>query len=183
MDVSEGEERAQVELALQSILMTALKRLEKVSSEAFARSVQVGWNSRMRSTAGRAFWPEARVELNPKLIQISLKEVERTLLHELAHLLAYHRCGRRRIAPHGIEWQQACIDLGIPGESATHRLPLPQSKQTKKWRYSCPQCAESFERVRAMKSQAACYTCCKKYNSGRFAQKFLLRVEKISLHA
>ena len=37
-------------------------------------------------------------------------EVDRTLRHELAHLLAQWRVGRRRIAPHGKEWRQACRD-------------------------------------------------------------------------
>jgi predicted SprT family Zn-dependent metalloprotease len=40
-------------------------------------------------------------------------EIDRTLRHELAHLLAQFRVGRRRIAPHGPEWRIACRDLGI----------------------------------------------------------------------
>src|ERR1700687_2873461 len=42
-----------------------------------------------------------------------IDEIERTLRHELAHLLAQFRVGRRRIAPHGAEWRRACRDLGI----------------------------------------------------------------------
>src|SRR5207237_3228502 len=40
-------------------------------------------------------------------------EIERTLRHELAHLLAQWRNGRRRIAPHGSEWSRACRALGL----------------------------------------------------------------------
>ena len=53
-----------------------------------AGKLSVVWNPRMRSTAGRAFWPEGRVELNPKLIEFSADEVRNTMLHELAHLVA-----------------------------------------------------------------------------------------------
>ena len=73
----------------------------------------MGWNARMRTTAGVAVASRWEIWLNPALRGISPHEVERTLLHELAHLLAQHRVGRRRIAPHGQEWRQACQDLGI----------------------------------------------------------------------
>lgn len=46
---------------------------------------------------------------NPELIR-------RTLLHELAHALAWER---RRSRGHGKIWQHYCAALGIPGERAT----------------------------------------------------------------
>ena len=119
-----------------------------------AKNVLVVWNRRMRTTAGRAFWPEGKIELNLKLIEIAPDEVRHTMLHELAHLVAYERAGRRRIAAHGPEWKQACIELGIPGERATHSLPLPSRRMRRKWRYTCPACGESFDRVRKMKRYA-----------------------------
>lgn len=136
--------------------------------------LQVRWNHRMRTTAGRAFWPDAVIELNPKLKEIAPDEVQRTLLHELAHLVAYSRAGRRRITAHGVEWQQACNDVGIPGEGVTHSLPLPGRKMRKRWSYSCPVCGEGFERVRKIKRYAGCFTCCKKHNGGSYDKKFRL---------
>ena len=62
-----------------------------------AGKLSVVWNQRMRSTAGRAFWPEGRIELNPKLIEFSSDEVRSTMLHELVHSVAYVRVGRKRI--------------------------------------------------------------------------------------
>ncbi|PQJ28902.1 SprT-like domain-containing protein [Rubritalea profundi] len=172
-------EDEQIRQALHSMLEESMQRLEELTDAVFASKVNVVWNTRMRSTAGRAFWPEAKVELNPKLIAISLEEVRRTLLHELAHLLAYHRCGRRRIAPHGVEWQRACVDLGIPGERATHSLPLPRRQQQKKWRYSCPSCGDGVDRVRKMKRYVACFPCCQKFSGGMYNKKFLLVLEQI----
>ena len=126
----------------------------------------------MRTTAGRAFWPEAKIELNPKLEELAPDEVKSTLLHELAHLVAYARAGRKRINAHGVEWRQACADLGIPRERATHSLPLPGRTMQKKWRYACPACGEGFDRVRKMKRYAGCYTCCKNHNGGYYHKKF-----------
>lgn len=166
--------------AYSDVLEQALSRLSECAGTKLADRVQVVWNSRMRSAAGRAFWPDARVELNPKLLGISMSEVRRTLLHELAHILAYHRAGRREIAPHGIEWQQACCDLGIPGESATHRLPLGGTRQRMRWRYVCPSCQVYFERARRIGQKSACYRCCHTHNGGKYHVDFLLKEHYIS---
>ncbi len=147
--------------------------------DSLASKTTVVWNSRMRSTAGRAFWPEAKIELNPKLRDLPDDQVGATLLHELAHLIAYARNPRRKIFAHGVEWQQACFDIGIGGERATHSLPLPSRRMKKKWRYSCPECGESFDRVRKMKRSAGCYSCCKKLNGGYYHKKFRLVVSAI----
>lgn len=133
----------------------------------------------MRSTAGRAFWPEGRIELNPKLHDLAADEVRGTMLHELAHLVAYARAGRKRIKAHGKEWRQACHDLGIPNESATHNLPLPTREIPRKWRYTCPCCQEAIERVRKMKRYAGCYRCCLEHNGGYYHRKFRLVESRI----
>lgn len=141
--------------------------------------LSVVWNQRMRSTAGRAFWPEGRIELNPRLLDLAPDEVRNTMLHELAHLLAYARAGRRRIKAHGVEWRQACQELGIPNERVTHSLPLPTREMARKWRYTCPVCQESIERVRKMKRYAGCYACCKEHNGGYYHRKFRLVESRI----
>ena len=145
-----------------------------------ARKVTVRWNPRMRSTAGRATWPDAVVEVNPALQEISERETERTFLHELAHLVAYERAGKRRIRPHGPEWRRACCDLGIPGERAGHSLPLPSRTMRRKWRYFCPGCWAVFDRVRKMRGTSACYACCLKHNGGDYDERFRFVEKRIS---
>ena len=145
-----------------------------------ARKVTVRWNPRMRSTAGRATWPDAVVEVNPALQEISERETERTFLHELAHLVAYERAGKRRIRPHGPEWRRACCELGIPGERAGHSLPLPSRKMRRKWRYFCPGCWAVFDRVRKMRGTSACYACCLKHNGGDYDERFRFVEKRIS---
>lgn len=145
-----------------------------------AERVTVHWNSRMRSTAGRATWPDSTVELNPALQDISESEVERTFLHELAHLVAYERAGNRRIKPHGPEWRRACCDLGIPDERAGHSLPLPSRTLRRKWRYFCPGCWAVVERVRRMRGYSACYACCLKHNRGEYDDRFQFVEKRIA---
>ena len=113
----------------------------------------------MRSTAGTAFVAKALITLNPRLREFGDEEVDRTLRHELAHLLAHHRAGRRRIAPHGPEWQQACRDLGLRDEKRCHTLPLPRRELAARHFYRCPACAQEVKRVRPFRRKTACLDC------------------------
>lgn len=143
-----------------------------------ARKVRVSWNPRMQTTAGRAWWPDRLIELNPKLRNFGSDELWRTLKHELAHLVAYERSGRRRIDPHGPEWRSACAELGIAGESAYHDLPLARRPVKRPHAYECPHCRMLIERVRPIRRAVACYDCCRKFNRGGYDQRFKL-VKKV----
>ena len=138
------------------------------------KRVAVEWNPRMRSCAGRAFWPIGLIQLNPVLTKISDSEIQRTVLHELAHLVAYERNPYRSIKSHGLEWQRACADLGIPDEKATHELALPTRSFKRRWKYECPECGKAFERVRRYKGAVACYDCCLKTTGGVFDATYQL---------
>lgn len=133
--------------------------------------VSVRWNSRLSSTAGLAYPAQAHIALNPILKEMPA-ELDRTLRHELAHLLARYRAGRKRISPHGSEWKIACRDLGIPGEERCHSLPLPRRQVRTKYQYSCPRCGVVLDRVRPLRVASACRPCCKEHNGGRFSEAF-----------
>ena len=139
-----------------------------------ARKVRVFWNPRMQTTAGRAWWPDRSIELNPKLHQCASEEIWRTLKHELAHLVAYERSGRRRIEPHGAEWRAACADLGIPDEQPFHNLPFKRRKMKRNHAYICPNCFATIRRVRPIQRAVACYACCRKFNGGQYHDRFRL---------
>jgi predicted SprT family Zn-dependent metalloprotease len=139
-----------------------------------ARKVRVVWNPRMQTTAGRAWWPDRTIELNPKLRDCQPEELWRTLKHELAHLVAYERCGRRHIDPHGDEWQAACTELGIPGEKPFHTLPFKRRRMKRNHSYICPNCLCIIHRVRPIQRTVACYDCCRKFNRGAYHERFKL---------
>ena len=126
----------------------------------------------MRSTAGTAFPAKALICLNPRLRDFGDADIDRTLRHELAHLLAHQRAGRHRIAPHGPEWRRACADLGIADEARCHTLPLPRRPMTARHFYRCPHCAVELQRVRPLRGKSACLACCRRHNGGRYADKF-----------
>ena len=146
--------------------------LRGLGCDDLAARVRVRWNSRMRSTAGTAFPQKALITLNPRLHQFGSDETDRTLRHELAHLLAHHRAGRRRIAPHGPEWRRACADLGIADEARCHALPLPRRQMAARHLYRCPQCRIELHRVRPLRPRSACLACCRAHNGGRYDERF-----------
>ena len=133
----------------------------------------VRWNPRMRSAAGRAFWPHCRIDLNPALLAHGQKEMWTTIRHELAHVLSWLRFGIK-ISPHGAEWQFCCTLLGIPGESRTHQLPLARRRMARNVCYSCIHCHTIVRRTREFPSDRACAACCRTHNRGKFSRRFLL---------
>ena len=154
----------------------ARELLRALSASELASSVRVEWNARLFSAAGRADYRRKLVSLNPRLREHDAAEIDRTLRHELAHLLAQFRAGRRRVAPHGAEWREACRDLEIGDESRTHALPFPIQRRSRRFLYACPRCGKEFPRVRRIKRAVACLECCHKFNRGKFEPSAQLRL-------
>src|SRR5215469_109786 len=141
-----------------------------------AGELRVEWNPRLKTAAGRADYREKLICLNPRLVEHPA-EIDRTLRHELAHILAeFRKKSRRRISPHGPEWQQACRDLGIAGEKRCHTLPFPAKRYAPRFIYRCPHCRRDFPRVRKIKRTVACFACCQAHNRGEFDPRFRLRL-------
>lgn len=154
----------------------ARELLRELGAMAVAQAVRVEWNSRLRSCAGRANTRGSIISLNPRLREHGADEIDRTLHHELAHLLASFRARRRRITPHGPEWRQACADLGIPNESRCHNLPFPITRRARPYLYRCPHCRRDFPRTRRIRRAIACLACCRKHNGGEFDARFKLKL-------
>ncbi len=144
-----------------------------------ATELRVECNSRLKTSAGRADYRQKLISLNPRLFEHP-GEIDRTLRHELAHFLAQFRAGRRRVLPHGEEWQQACRDLGIADEKRCHNLPFPARRYAARFIYRCPNCRQEFPRVRRVRRAVACLACCRAHNCGEFDGRFRLRLVSCS---
>src|SRR5262249_13602859 len=134
----------------------ARELLRSLGAKRIATELRVEWNSRLKTAAGRADYRQKLISLNPRLVEYPA-EIDRTLRHELAHILAeFRKNSRRRLSPHGSEWQQACRDLGIAGEKRCHTLPFPARRYASRFIYRCPNCWRDFPRVRRIKRTVAC---------------------------
>jgi predicted SprT family Zn-dependent metalloprotease len=150
--------------------------LRALDAEELGREVHVEWNARLFSAAGRADSRRNLISLNPRLREHDSAEIDRTLRHELAHLLAQFRAGPRRIPPHGTHWRRACRDLGIADEARCHTLPFPVKQRARPFLYRCSRCGKDFPRARRIKRAVACLECCRKFNKGKFDPKARLRL-------
>jgi SprT protein len=155
---------------------TASRLFKSLGCQPLGERVRVEWNKRLRTCAGRADTKRLLISLNPRLADHGADEIDRTLRHELAHLLAQFRAGRRRIPPHGAAWRKACKDLGIGGEARCHNLPFEIRRLSRRYNYKCPKCARDFPRARKLRRMIACLACCRKYTKGKFDKKFQLRL-------
>lgn len=155
--------------------LKARELLRALGALRIADDVRVEWNSRLKTCAGRANYRTKVISLNPRLRE-HLSEIDRTLRHELAHFLAQFReKSRRRIAPHGDEWRNACRDLGIAGEARCHNLPFAVTERARRFLYKCPSCQTKFPRVRKIRRAIACLACCRAHSCGKFDARFRLK--------
>ncbi|MBA3962572.1 MAG: SprT-like domain-containing protein [Chthoniobacterales bacterium] len=158
----------------------AYRLLAPLGATSLGERLRVEWSSRLRSAAGRADSRSSRVLLNPRLCACGKEEIDRTLRHELAHLLAAFRAGRRRIDPHGAEWRRACADLGIAGEERCHTLPFPIKRRARPYLYICPNCRRNFPRTKPLRRASACLACCQAHDRGRFDSRFKLQRARVT---
>ncbi len=86
-------ETAPAPAALPDLDETARAFCGGLAARNWRRQVQVRWHSRLRTTAGQAYYAKSLVRMNPKLMQFGMEEVDKTLRHELAHLVARFRAG------------------------------------------------------------------------------------------
>jgi SprT protein len=158
----------------------ARELLHSLGASRLARQIRVEWNWRLQTAAGRADYRAKLISLNPRLGEYGDGEIARTLRHELAHFVAQFRAGRRRISPHGVEWRQACRDLGIADEVRCHTLPFATRTSLTRFVYRCPHCRQKFPRVRRVRRVVACLACCRAYNGGDFHARFRLQLVSCS---
>ena len=172
-------------LDCRDLLLLARELLRACGAAPLGERIKIVWNTRLRSTAGRAFPKLWRIELNPR-VRAFAGETDRTFRHELAHLLVAwnheHQPGfrrrRRQREPHGPEWKRACAALGIGGESRCHTLSLSAPRKlARPHAYECPACLLVVRRVRpiARGRMLACGICCRQQARGRFDRRFQLR--------
>jgi SprT protein len=156
----------------------ARELLRSLGAKRIATEICVEWNPRLKTAAGRADYRHKLISLNPRLAEHPA-EIDRTLRHEIAHILAQFRAGRRRISPHGPEWQHACRDLGIADEKRCHTLPFPATRYAPRFIYRCPNCRRNFLRLRKIKRTVACLACCRAHNGGEFDVRFRLKLLRL----
>lgn len=85
-------------------------------------AIDVVWNDRLKTSAGRAFVRHGRIELNPHLLGRAPEQVPMVLTHEVAHVAAARLFGVA-IPAHGRHWRSLMRLAGFPPK-VTHDIPI-----------------------------------------------------------
>lgn len=95
--------------------------------------VDVAWNARLSTTAGRAFVESGRIELNPRLLAATPDQIDPVLVHEAAHIAAFRLFGGG-IPAHGRHWRSLMRLAGLEPE-VTHQMPVDHLRRRRRARY------------------------------------------------
>lgn len=105
---------------------------------------EIVWKG-LRVTAGMAYYELGRIALSHRVLRDET-QVRRTLIHEYAHLLAFHRHGARGKG-HGAGWKNAMSDLGEPAE-VRHQYEVERNRSKQTLLYKCSKCGTLIPRSR-----------------------------------
>ena len=103
--------------------------------------VEVIWNRRLRTTAGRAHLSTIQIHLNPRLLARVPERIDEVLTHEAAHLATALVHGRNA-QHHGPEWR-ALMEQAGHDASRTHDFPVEGLYRSRSWfLHHCPDCGD-----------------------------------------
>lgn len=134
--------------------------LERMGAGDFVYELE--WSRRLRTRAGVANEPDGRITLNARLLARHPDEILPTLVHELAHLVRFHRYGPTR-RPHGARWRRLMVQAGFP-PSACHRMDVGDlAVRRGAFLYRCASCAREYRvgplRHRRLERNGQAYGC------------------------
>lgn len=85
-------------------------------------AIQVEWNDRLTTSAGRAFVRNGRIELNPRLLARAPDQLPMVLVHETAHIATFRLFGPN-VPAHGRHWR-SLMRLAGHEPAVTHDIPV-----------------------------------------------------------
>lgn len=102
----------------------------------------------------------------------SYDAIREILKHEMIHLWLYEKG-----LPYGhtAAFRAKARKMGQTKIRHDIDLPLPKSG----WMYTCGSCGESFTRRRRYGRPVACSDCCKRWNKGRYDERFKLKGKRL----
>ena len=137
----------------QRILDISLDRIE-------ARLDRTGTTAGMYCYKGQHRW----LRFNPWVFATDLSlHLQDTVSHEVAHYAIHQQFGRRRVKPHGLEWQSLMVAMGAnPAATYTADLShIPVRRQHRHaYRCACKDHSVSTTRHNRIRAGRAIYRCC-----------------------
>lgn len=133
--------------------------------------VEIQFSDRMRSCLGRCLPSRGIVRLNRRLLRVEPALVEEVICHEVAHVVAFERHGRR-CRPHGPEWAALMRSAGFQPHVRARLGPelqlllLAPRKVRNVYEHRCPIC-RIMRVARRPVSRWRCVACATAGRTGR----------------
>jgi len=115
---------------------------------------------------GACHYQKKLITLSPHLTQLNDESyVRKTILHEIAHALAW--IGFKEHG-HGRKWKEIANAVrNTPKSCSSRRVTVPNPKFVG----ICPNCGHTILKNR--RDKTACRKCCNAFNYGKFSEEFL----------
>jgi ribosomal protein L37AE/L43A len=167
---------------IDSVRDMALEHMDKTYTyrgKSFCPSKE-GWkfafNDRKRAL-GLCSYRKRTIYLSTFFIEQGSREMKmwvNTMVHEIAHAFSFEGFGERG---HGRLWKDMFISFGGNGERSSGDAQFEDliENPISKYTLVCDNCGRQSPSHRAKKRASACGDCCKKYNGGRYSDKYKLR--------
>ena len=156
---------------IQKLRRCGIKEFEEVVNQAISEPITVKYNSRLKTTAGRA--DKNGIELNLPLLAEHPDQLPQVYVHELAHTLC-RRIWPQKAKGHNKYWQYLMIRMGF---HPTVRHSMDVAKFVEQYVYQCE--CESGVRVgkqthQKIKTEKRTY-CCKRCRVRLLNENFIGR--------
>lgn len=96
----------------------------------------------------------------------NIEDMRDTVLHEVAHAITFYNYGKGH--GHDSVWKRIVAGLGASPSSEAHLEAYKPYRYT----YKCPICGTETKTLRKYNNGIACAACCRKYNNGRYSEKY-----------
>ena len=131
-----------------------------------------GWKikfSRAKTLFGSCDYQNKTVFISRELAELNKeKYVKDVILHEIAHVFVPTEW-------HGKVWYAKARSIGCTGTRCYSKLVItPEGRFV----YICEKCKKEIRVFRRFKRDYACKSCCKRYNRGRFSEKYVINEVK-----
>jgi len=131
--------------------------------------------NRRKQALGVCYYRAKRIELSSHFVMLNtLDDMRDTMLHEIAHALAWLKYGDK--AGHDFRWVQIARAIGCIGERNARNKDIRNPKG--RFQYLCAECGDEVRVHRRFKRRKACADCCTKYAHGKFDERFLMVLQR-----
>jgi len=90
--------------------------------------------------------------------------------------LAIHECCHIRHRNHGRFFKNLCQSYGTVSNHTAHRKDVKVPEPKKYYLYRCDGCGKEIKNMKYTNKGSACINCCKKYNNGRYDEKYRFKL-------